>query len=349
MSTVLLAGDGFVRNDDLADALTTRAGTGWERRDLLLPWPHTPFGTVGTVTEASGTEDGIINAAAGCDALLTQMAPVTANVLEACSDLRFVGVGRGGPVNVDIDAATAAGVVVTCAPGRNATATAEYTLAMMLAACRRIPATDMAVKSGHWPSHLYAYDEVGIELSDATIGLYGAGAVGGRVAHLCAAFGARVLVHDPYTDPDELADIAEHVTLDRLWAESDVVSLHARATNENRHIINADTLTAMRRGVIIVNCARGSMVDEAALAGALTAGHVASAALDVYADEPLATDSPLREAPGTITTPHLAGASRTTARNAANTITTDLEAFWAGHPIENCVNPQVLAQTRRNS
>ena len=221
---MLLAGDHFVLNRLLAHEL----GAGWESREIELDWPHVPFGRVAEVDEASGSEEQMIDALRGVRACLTQMAPLTERVLAACPDLELFAISRGGPVNANLDAATAHGVVVTSAPGRNATATAEYAVGLLLAAMRRIPQSHLGVVEGRWDSALYAYDATGLELDGTTVGLVGAGAIGSRVARVLLAFGADVIVADPYADPAALPPGVRLVGLAELFATARVVSLLAR-------------------------------------------------------------------------------------------------------------------------
>jgi len=267
---VLAAGDDFVLTRLLVEAVRAEVGEEVETTGLDLPWPHTPFGDVGegssVVHEASGSEDELIAALDGARACVTQMAPITRRVLEACPDLELVAISRGGPVNADLVAARERGVTVTFAPGRNASATAEYTIAMMLAAMRRIPASHAGVQAGQWPSSLYAYDETGLEIEGSTVGLVGCGAIGSRVARVLSAFGAEVLVHDPYADPATLPEHSRAVELDELLSRSQVVTLHARVTEETTGILNDAALAALPDGAVVVNCARGALLDYAALA-----------------------------------------------------------------------------------
>lgn len=349
---VLAAGDHFVLPGLLAGAVREAAGDrDLTVTELTLPWPVEPFGKVAEVDEASGTEDELIAALAGVEVCVTQMAPLTRRILDACPDLRLFGVGRGGPVNANLDAATEHGVAVCFAPGRNATATAEHTVGMILAAARRIPGTHAELTAGRWRGDYYRYDEVGIELDGTTVGLVGCGAVGGRVAGLLAAFGARVLVYDPYLTDAHRATLAaagaERVDdLDDLLSRSRVVSLHARATPETAGLIGAARIAALPSGSIIVNCARGSLLDYDAVCDALDSGHVFAAAFDVFPTEPIPEDSRLLTTPGVVLTPHLAGASKQTAANAAHILAADVARYLAGEPLAHCANPSVLPPRR---
>src|SRR5512133_2903654 len=221
MTRVLAPGDHFVLNRLLVGALHREIPEGLEVSELTLPWPVEPFGRVGEVDEASGSEDAMIEALQGVEVCVTQLAPLTEKILEASPDLRLFCVSRGGPVNTNLDAATRHGVAVTFAPGRNATATAEHTLSMMLAAARRIPQTHGDLAGGTWRGDYYSYDKVGPELEDSPVGLVG------------------------YVTPEALAGRAEQVELDELLTRSKIVSLHARATPETTGMIGAAQIAAM--------------------------------------------------------------------------------------------------------
>ncbi|GIF66360.1 oxidoreductase [Asanoa ishikariensis] len=318
---VLVAGDHFVTNDLLTAALRDRVGPHVDPRTLLLPWPLTPYGRVAEVDEASGDEAELIAALSGVEVAVTQMAPFTARVFAAAAGtLRLLVVCRGGPVNVNLEAAEAAGVTVRTTPGRNAVAAAEHTIALMLAALRQIPERDAGVRAGAWRSDLYALDQVGGELAGSTVGLVGYGAIGRRVGRILAAFDAEVLVHDPW------ADVAS-VELTELLDRSTVVSLHARLTAETARMIGARELARLPAGAVLVNTARGGLLDYAAVVDALESGHLGAAAFDVFDAEPLPADSRLRTAPRVVLTPHLAGATRQTAQRAATQAADAVAAF----------------------
>ncbi|MFI6285132.1 2-hydroxyacid dehydrogenase [Streptomyces sp. NPDC051018] len=348
---ILAAGDHFVRPELLRAALDRElAHTGRESPDfaeLTLPWPHEPFGPVAGVREASGTEDQLIDALSGASVCVTQMAPFTERVFASSPELRMVAVSRGGPVNVDLDAATRHGVAVSFAPGRNAPAAAEFAVGLMLAAMRRINSSDADLKRGVWRGDLYAYEEGGIELSGATVGLIGYGAIGRIVARVLLAFGAEVLVADPYTDPAAaVADGVRPVGVDDLLRRSSVVSLHARLTPETRHLLDARRLALLPHGAVLVNSARGGLLDHAPLPELLRSGRLGALALDVYDVEPIPDDWALRDVPNVITTPHLAGATRETAHRAASITAAEVGRFVRGEALAHPANPDVLLAGR---
>lgn len=350
-TTFLAAGDHFVLPSLLVDAVNAETGNGGagdklEPRTLTLPWPHEPFGRVAEVDEASGTEDELIEALRGARICVTQLAPLTERILSACPELELFCVSRGGPVNANVAAATENGVAVCYAPGRNAAATAEHTLSMILATTRRVPDLHAELRGGRWRGDYYVYDQCGIELENATVGLIGYGAIGRRVATALAALGAHVLVHDPYVDDDALAGVAERVELPDLLRRSRVVSLHARLTEQTRGLIGAEQLAAMPAGSVLVNCARGGLIDYDAVCDALESGHLFGAAFDVFATEPLPPDARLLGAPNVVLTPHVAGASQQTAHKAATIVAADVGRYLRGEQLAHCANPEVFRQRR---
>jgi D-3-phosphoglycerate dehydrogenase len=307
---------------------------------LTLGWPLDPFGPVAEVQEACDAEEEMIEALAGAQVLVTQMGPVTERVLAACPNLRLVVVCRGGPVNVNLDAAKNRDVRVCFAPGRNAAATAEFTLGLMLAALRRIPqAHDLLARHGSWEgAAYYTYEHSGLELEDLPVGLVGYGAVGSRVARVLCAFGARVMVYDPYVH-GEIHGLRV-TSLDDLLRRSHVITLHARLTPETRGLIGARELALLPRGAVVVNAARGPLLDEGALCDALQSGQVSAAALDTYGREPLPADSRLL-GPGVagrvVLTPHLGGASRAVAEKAARIAAEEVGRWVRGEPLAHCL------------
>lgn len=333
---VVAAGDHFILPSLIREALAHQLTC--DVTELRLGWPLEPFGPVAEVTEASDAEDELIEALAGAQVLVTQMGPVTERVLDACPDLRLVVVCRGGPVNVNLDAAKRRDVRVCFAPGRNAAATAEFTVGLMLAALRRIPqAHDLLARQGSWEgATYYTYEHSGLELEDLPVGLVGYGAVGSRVARALCAFGARVMVHDPYVH-GEIHGLRV-ASLDELLRRSQVITLHARLTAETRGLIGTRELALLPEGSVVVNVARGPLLDEEALCDALASGRLSAAALDTYAREPLPPDSRLHAlADRVVLTPHLGGASRAVAEKAARIAAEEVGRWARGEPLAHCL------------
>ena len=333
---VLAAGDHFVLPSLIREALGKEVAC--EVGELKLGWPLEPFGPVAEVTEASDAEDELIEALAGVPVLVTQMGPVTERVLDACPDLRLVVVCRGGPVNVNLDAARRHDVRVCYAPGRNAAATAEFTVGLLLAALRRIPqAHNLLALQGSWEgATYYTHERSGLELEDLPVGLVGYGAVGSRVARALCAFGARVTVYDPYVR-GEIHGLRVP-SLDELLCRSRLITLHARLTPETRGLIGARELALLPRGSVLVNVARGPLLDEDALCDALASGQLSAAALDTYAREPLPPHSRLRAlADRVVLTPHLGGASRAVAEKAARIAAAEVGRWARGEPLAHAL------------
>jgi len=334
---ILAAGDHFMLPELLTEALRAELGADAAIRELRLPWPLEPFGRVGDVDEASDAEEAMLAALDGVEAAVTQMGPFTRKVLENAPALRLVAVGRGGPVNVNVDAATELGIRVCYAPGRNATATAEYTVGMLLAALRRIPVTHAALRERQeWAGQHYTYENTGLEIEGSTVALIGYGAVGSRVAGILAAFGAEVLVFDPYATGEVIGERV--ATLEEALTRARIVTLHARLTAETRGLLGARELGLLPPGSVLVNVARGQLVDQDALCDALDSGHLMAAALDTFAEEPPPPGSRLFAVPNLVMTPHLGGASRAVAEKAARIVAAEVGRHFRGERLAHCLN-----------
>jgi D-3-phosphoglycerate dehydrogenase len=253
----------------------------------------------------------------GCRALIVRSGVrVDAEVLAAGADLVVVGRAGTGLDNIDLEAAQRAGVAVVNAPDANTVAAAEHALALLLALARRLPAADASLRAGEWRRS----DFVGIELAGKTLGIVGLGRIGLALADRARGLELKLLGTDPYVSA---AAAGQHgvqlVELAELLASSDFVTVHVPLSAATRGLLGAAELAAMKPAALLVNAARGGIVDEEALAAALTSGRLAGAALDTYQAEPLAADSPLRDAPNTVLTPHLGASTREAQRRAAVT------------------------------
>ncbi|HLP99601.1 MAG TPA: phosphoglycerate dehydrogenase [Candidatus Limnocylindria bacterium] len=282
---------------------------------------------------------------AAADALVVRSATrVTAPLLEQAARLRVVGRAGVGVDNIDLDAATRRGVLVMSTPGGNAVSVAEHTFALLLALARHVPRLDAAIHAGRWEKGTSA----GVELRGKTLGLIGLGRIGGEVARRANAFEMRVLAYDPYIS-EQVAQEArvELVPLADLLGRSDFVSLHAALSPATEKMINATTLAQMKRGARLINAARGELVEEAALAAALRSGHLAGAALDVFAAEP-PRDSPLTALPSVIATPHVAGSTEEAQEEVGTLIAQQVKDFLAEGILRNAVNlPPLSAEQYR--
>jgi len=311
-----------------------------------LPWPLEPFGPVGNVIEASGTEAQLLEVLKDHQYVLSHKSPFTEKVFKAAPNLKFIGICRGGPVNVDLEAATKAGVVVTYAPGRNAQAAAEFTIALILSSLRKISDADKEMKAGVWRGDYFVYEKAGQELNGTTVGVIGFGAVGKIVAKILNAFGANILVHDPFADPKEIEKLnCKAVELNELMSQSFVVTLHSRLTEKTKHLINADNLKLMPKGALLVNTARGGLLDYSSLPELLASGQLGGLALDVYDEEPPSQKYPLLKSQNVVLTPHLGGATKQTGAVAAKIVASDLNRFLKGEKMLFVANPQVLSKS----
>jgi D-3-phosphoglycerate dehydrogenase / 2-oxoglutarate reductase len=219
-------------------------------------------------------------------------------------------------------------------------------MSLILAVLRRIPETHAPLARGKWRGDYYQYDQCGVELEDSTAGLIGYGAIGSRVARMLRGFGCHVLVYDPYLKAEVLGDLAQKVELDELLSRSRIVSLHARATPETSGMIGAKQLAAMPAGSVLINCARGTLVDYDAVCDALASGHLWGAGFDVFPEEPIPAHSRLLTTPHIVMTPHIAGASKQTAEKAALIAAGEVRRFLDGEPLEHCVNPEAVGKSR---
>lgn len=340
MTRVLVAGDRFIRAATFRTSLTRAVGDRVDVREIEFEWPDKPFGKVAEVDEASGTEDQLIEALDGVTAIVTQLAPMTKRVMDASPELQLIAVSRGGPTNVNLDAARANGIQVANVPGRNGVATAEMTIGLALSILRRIPLAHASLLRHEWRGDLYRDDEAGGEVRGSTIGLLGAGAVGAHVARTVRAMGANVVVFDPYLDPASLEGIIELVSSpEEVFERSDLISVHARLTPQSEHMVNAERIGLMRRGSALVNAARGGLVDYDAVVEAIASGQLGGAAFDVFPEEPVDFSHRLfslaAEGFNVVLTPHIAGASTETAQRAAAGVAEEVRRFLDGEPALN--------------
>src|SRR3954464_3508561 len=264
---------------------------------------------------------------------------VTADLLDAATNLKVIGRAGIGVDNVDVPAATARGIVVMNTPFGNSITTAEHAIALMFALARALPAADSSTQAGKWEKNRF----MGVELTSKTLGLIGAGNIGSIVADRALGLRMKVVAYDPFLTPERALDLGvEKVDLDTLLARADFITLHTPLTEQTRNILSRENIAKTKKGVRIINCARGGLIDEAALKEALESGHVAGAALDVFVEEP-AKASPLFGTPGLVATPHL-GASTTEAQvNVAIQVAEQMAEFLVRGGVTNALNMPSLS------
>lgn len=272
---------------------------------------------------------------ADADALVVRSAvQVDPALLAHAKKLRVIGRAGVGVDNIDLDAATKAGIVVMNTPGGNAVAVAEHAFALMLSLARMVPRADSTTREGKWEKKSLQ----GTELRGKTLGIVGLGRIGMEVARRALAFEMRVLAHDPFVAASAIRDAKiELVPIEQIVAQSDYISLHVGLTPQTQNMVNADSIARMKPGVRIINCARGELVDNAALITALTSGKVAGAALDVFTEEP-PKDPALLASPNLIATPHIAGSTNEAQEAVGVQIALQVREYLKRGVIQNAVN-----------
>lgn len=294
---------------------------------------HTGWGVTRRALDAAE----LIAALDGVEVLICEVEDVGAQVLAAAPSLKLVASCRGNPTNVDLEAARERGVIVLSTPGRNAISVADFTMGLLLDHARRIGRSERQLRVHGWMTQgdLPYFHFRGPELDGRTLGLLGLGAIGRLVADRARGFGMLVVAFDPFVT--QAPSGVELMALDELLVHSDVVSIHCPLTPETRGLIGRRELGLMRRDAILVNTARAAVVDEGALLAVLRARDIAGAALDVFWEEPLAADHPIRELDNVTITPHVAGAADDVQRHHARMIIDDIERWQAGQPLEHAV------------
>jgi D-3-phosphoglycerate dehydrogenase len=287
-------------------------------------------------------KEKLADAINGFDGLAIRSATkVTAKILEHAQNLKVIGRAGIGVDNVDIPAATARGIIVMNTPFGNSITTAEHAVTLMLALARQIPEADASTRAGKWEKNKF----LGVEIYGKTLGIIGCGNIGSIVADRAIGLKMKVIAYDPYLSAERALRLGvEKVDLEDLLRRADFITLHTPATEKTRNIINADTLAQMKKGARLINCARGELIDEAALFEALQSGHVAGAALDVFAEEP-ATHSPLFALHNVVCTPHLGASTMEAQENVALQVAEQMSDYLLRGAISNAINfPSITAE-----
>ena len=264
---------------------------------------------------------------------------VTKEILDAATNLKVIGRAGIGVDNVDIPYASAKGVVVMNTPFGNSITTAEHAIALMFALARQLPEADLSTQAGKWEKNRF----MGVEVTGKTLGLIGAGNIGSIVADRALGLRMKVIAFDPFLSPERAVDMGvEKVDLDQLLARADFITLHTPLTDQTRNILSKENLAKTKPGVRIVNCARGGLIDEAALKEGLDSGHIAGAALDVFVTEP-AKESPLFGTPNFISTPHLGASTNEAQVNVALQVAEQLSDYLVNGGVTNALNMPSLS------
>ena len=287
------------------------------------------------------SKDELIKIVGGYDGLAVRSATkADKDVLAAAKRLKVIGRAGIGVDNIDIPASTAAGVVVMNTPFGNSITTAEHAIALMFALARQLPAADVSTQGGKWEKNRF----MGVELYGKTLGLIGAGNIGSIVADRANGLKMHVAAYDPFLSPERAVELGvEKVELDELLARADIITLHTPLTDKTRNILSAEALAKTKKGVFIINCARGGLVDEAALRAALESGQVGGAAFDVFTEEP-AKANPLFGAPNFVATPHLGASTNEAQENVALQVAEQMSDYLLTGAVTNALNsPSVSA------
>jgi len=287
-------------------------------------------------------KDRLAELIGGFDGLAIRSATkVTPKILQRAPNLKVIGRAGIGVDNVDIPAATQKGIIVMNTPFGNSTTTAEHAISLMLALAREIPQADSSTRAGKWEKNRF----MGVEITGKTLGVIGAGNIGSLVINRALGLHMRVIAYDPFLSPERAADIGVHkVELDELFKRADFITLHTPLTDKTRNIVDAGALAKTKKGVRIINCARGGLVDEAALRAALDSRQVAGAAFDVFSEEP-ASANPLFGHPNVVCTPHLGAATTEAQENVALQVAEQMSDYLLQGAISNAVNfPSITAE-----
>ena len=293
------------------------------------------------VKETKLSPDDIAERIKDADGVIVRSATkITADLMDKAEKLRVIGRAGVGVDNIDTEAATERGIVVMNAPDGNTITTAEHTIALMVSLARNVPQASAKLQSGTWDKKSF----VGVELNGKTLGVIGLGRIGKHVAKIAKGFGMNIFGYDPFISEENASELGIKVgTLDEVISTADFLTIHTPVTDETRGIIGKDAFSKMKKGVRLINCARGGLVDEDALLEAIESETVAGAALDVYAVEPLAADSPLLNNPRIIATPHLGASTREAQEGVALTVAEQMRDYLLTGELRNAVNAPSLA------
>ncbi|WP_050616763.1 phosphoglycerate dehydrogenase [Bacillus testis] len=309
--------------------------------DAIKPEGLTPFLHASGIELIQQTVEKAAEQLHEVDAILVRSATkVTADLIEAMPNLKIIARAGVGVDNVDIHAATKRGIVVVNAPDGNTISTAEHTFAMMASLLRHIPQAYASVKQGEWKRSAY----VGTELNGKTLGIIGMGRIGGEITKRAKAFGMNVVAYDPFLTAERAKQLnILNLSLDELMAKSHIITVHTPLTKETKGLINKEMLMKAQKGLYVLNCARGGIIDEDDLYECLIQGQVAGAALDVFVEEPAVTNK-LLELDSVIATPHLGASTKEAQLNVATQVAHEVLAYLEGNPVSNSINLPAISK-----
>jgi D-3-phosphoglycerate dehydrogenase len=338
---ILAVGDSFLSTDVFRRGLERLDGK-HSIEYLQVDASRTPVGL--PIREYEGDPGEIAACMPGVDVLVVHGAPVVDEVLAASDALQLICCARGGPVNVDLHAASARGIPVVTTPGKNADSVADQTLAFLVMLARRFPHAQRFLLDGHTvgESAFEGAQFFGHDLGGHTLGLVGYGNVGRRVARRAHAFDMDVVVFDPFLDAGGDGDVQQVDELHTLLERADFVSVHARATSENENLFNREAFSRMKPGAYFINTARETLVDEAALDAALESGHLAGAALDVVRRRAGSGRHPLLRHTNVVLTPHIGGATHETLLHGALMVAAEIDRLASGERLVNVINREAV-------
>jgi D-3-phosphoglycerate dehydrogenase len=348
MLNTLVIGDGFIPAQSYLDAFAADPGSRelLDVRDVAWSGAKARHHELQQVMEVSGANAvpapaELLTAVGDVQALCLHFAPIGRDLLAAAPGLKLVSVARTGLENVDLDEATARGIGVVPALGRNAGAVAELQIGLMLAEARNIARADASIKTGSWRKD---FPGARIEIADSTVGMVGFGHVGRIFASRLAGFGPRLLAFDPYAEQAALAEygVEKAETLEQVFAESDFVAVQARHTAQTERFIGAAQFALMKPGAYFINVSRSRLVDSQALLEVLQAGTISGAGLDVFDDEPLPADSPWRGLDNVTMTTHFGGDTASTNRTSAKLVATAVLEYARTGKVKHAVNASDL-------
>jgi D-3-phosphoglycerate dehydrogenase len=316
----------------ISDSLSPAAVQIFKDRGLAVEFQPKLGGDKAKLAELIGGFDGLA---------VRSATKVTAKLIEQAKSLKVIGRAGIGVDNVDIPAATAKGIIVMNTPFGNSITTAEHAVTLMLALARQIPQADSSTQAGKWEKNRF----MGVEITGKTLGIVGCGNIGSIVADRAHGLRMKVIAYDPFLSPERALDLGvEKVELGDLFKRADFITLHTPLTDKTKNIVDAGAIATMKKGVRIINCARGGLVDEAALRQGLDSGQVAGAAFDVFVEEP-ATQNPLFGHPNVVCTPHLGAATTEAQENVALQIAEQMSDYLLRGAISNAVNfPSITAE-----